>query len=73
MRSWRWSREKAALGVVMLAVILVTSSGSENTGTLLVVSGGGLIGFLALFALERLIDGDLTALERIAVDAPHVE
>ena len=70
-----WNRVHLALAglVPMLAVILVTSSGSENTGTLLVVSGGGVVGFVALFALERLIDGDLTALERIAVDAPHVE
>ena len=41
--------------------------------SLLVVSGGGMIGFAALFALERLIDGDITALEQIAVDAPLAE
>ena len=59
--------------VPMLAVILVTTSGSGSSeiyGPLLVVSGGGLIGFAALLALERLIDGDITALEQIAVDAP---
>ena len=53
----------------------MTISGSEAgvKGPLLVVSGGGLIGFAALIALERLIDSDITALERIAVDEPLVE
>jgi hypothetical protein len=66
-----WNRVHLALAglVPMLAVMLVTSSsGSENHATLLLVSGGGVMGFAALFALERLIDGDIAALERIAVD-----
>ncbi len=70
-----WNRVHLALAglVPMLAAMLVTISGSaaEVEGPLLVVSGGGVIGFAALFALERLIDGDVAALERIAVDEPH--
>jgi hypothetical protein len=37
------------------------------------VSIGGLVGFAAMFALERLIDGDISALEHVAVDAPRAE
>lgn len=65
--------------VPMLAVVLVTMSGGagvENndvSGTLLVVSIGGLVGFAAMFAMERLIDSDIGALEHIAVDAPLAE
>ena len=63
--------------VPMFAVILVTTSGSGSSseiyGPLLVVSGGGLIGFAALFALERMIDSDITALEQISVDAPQID
>ena len=73
LRMWNRVHVVLAALVPMLAVILVTSSGSENHGTLLVVSGGGLVGFAALFALERLVDNDITALEHIAVDAPHME
>ena len=60
--------------VPMLAVILVTTGGGkEHAATLLVVSIGGLVGFAAMFALERLIDGDISALEHVAVDAPRAE
>lgn len=60
--------------VPMLAVILVTMAGGANDSdifkTLLVVSVGGILGFAAMFALERLIDSDISALEHIAVDRP---
>ena len=73
----KWNRAHLALAglVPMLAAILVTVSGSDADvkGPLLVVSGGGLIGFAALFVLERLIDGDITALERIAVDEQNAD
>lgn len=63
--------------VPMLAVILVTMSGGANDpdirNTLIVVSVGGLVGFGAMFALERFIDGDISALEHVAIDAPRAE
>jgi len=73
----KWNRVHLALAglVPMLAVLLVTLSGSADDvkGPLLVVSGGGIIGFIALFALERMIDGDIRALERIAIDDPQAD
>ena len=68
-----WNRVHVALSglVPIFGVVLVTISGSEGIHTpLLVVSIGGGIGFAILFALERLIDNDIDALERIAVGAP---
>ncbi len=66
----QWNRVHLALSalVPMLGVLLVTASGIQQQWALLVVSGGGLVGFAAMFALERLIDHDLTALEKIAPD-----
>ncbi len=67
--------------VPMLGIILVTMTGGSDGGsdresiirTLQVVSIGGFVGFAAMFGLERLIDGDISALEHIAVDAPRPE
>jgi len=57
--------------VPMLSVLLAVAFDSEQKWALMIASGGGIIGFVVMFALERYIDTFLNALERIAVDAPR--
>ena len=60
--------------VPMLGVLLVVAFGGEQNDEkwpVLVVSGVGLIGFAAMFLLDRYIDHNVSALEKIAVEAPR--
>lgn len=59
--------------VVLLGILLVTMSetGSELQWALKLVATAGLFGFGAVFALERYIDRNLDALEKIAVETPR--
>lgn len=61
--------------VPMLGIWLVVAfRGSDPEGrewALLAVSGGGAAGFLAMIALERMINIDLAALDHIALDEPR--
>ncbi|NOY40879.1 MAG: serine/threonine protein kinase [Planctomycetes bacterium] len=57
--------------VPMLSVLLAVAFDSEQKWALMVASGGGIIGFAVMFALERYIEKNLDALERIAIDAPQ--
>jgi serine/threonine protein kinase len=54
--------------VPLLGVLLVVAFGSQQRWLLLAVSGGGLLGFVAMFVLEREIELDLRALRSVAVD-----
>ncbi|MCG8449265.1 MAG: protein kinase, partial [Pirellulales bacterium] len=56
--------------VPMLGMGLVVAVGSEEKWPVLVLSGVGVIGFVAMFLLERSIDNNINALEKIAVEAP---
>jgi hypothetical protein len=59
--------------VVMLGILLVTmsESGAEQQWALKLVSAVGLIGFGAVFSLERYIDKNIDSLEKIAVETPR--
>ncbi|MCA9229945.1 MAG: serine/threonine protein kinase [Planctomycetales bacterium] len=57
--------------VPMLGVLVAEAAGSELRWALMVASGGGIVGFAAMFGLERFIDRDLNALERIALGKPR--
>ena len=54
--------------VPLLGMLLVVAFGSQQRWLLMGVSGGGLLGFAAMFLLEREIDLDLQALRTVAVD-----
>jgi len=56
------------LGVLLLAFFSVSN---DPKWPVLVVSGGGLIGFLAMFFLYRYTDKNLSALEKVAVEVPR--
>jgi len=57
--------------VPLLAVLLVAAVGGHLRWVLIVVSGVGMLGFVGIFFLERFLDEDITALEKIAVDKAH--
>ncbi|QEG37278.1 serine/threonine-protein kinase [Bythopirellula goksoeyrii] len=59
--------------VPMLGILLVTASGGDDSRrwALMVVSGVGIIGFAAMFILERYIDSNIAALEKIAIETPR--
>jgi 4-hydroxybenzoate polyprenyltransferase len=59
--------------VPMLGILLVTASetGADQRWALIVVSGVGIVGFAAMFLLERYIESNLEALEKIAVETPR--
>lgn len=58
--------------VPMLGMLLVAASSAiEQKWALIVVSGVGIVGFAAMFWLERYIESNLEALEKIAVDTPR--
>jgi len=60
--------------VPMLGIMLVVAfgGGPENEKwPVLVLSGVGLIGFAAMFWLDRIIDHNISALEKIAAEAPR--
>jgi eukaryotic-like serine/threonine-protein kinase len=57
--------------VPMLGILLVSAAGTDQRWALMVVSGVGIVGFAAMFALERYIEGNLDALEKIALDTPR--
>ena len=59
--------------VVLLGILLVTMSetGTELQWALKLVATAGLFGFGAVFALERYIDKNIDALEKIAVETPR--
>ncbi len=69
-----WNRVHVAIAalVPVFGTILVTISHGEGgiRGPLLVVSIGGGIGFVCMLLLERFIDKDIEALERMAVGVP---
>jgi len=56
--------------VPMLGVLLAVAVESNQRGAMMIACGAGIVGFLAMFALERFIDRNLDAMERIAVDSP---
>jgi len=56
--------------VPMVGVMLAVAVESNQKGAMMIFCGAGIVGFLAMFALERFIDRNLDAMERIAVDAP---
>jgi hypothetical protein len=58
--------------VPMLGILLVAASSAiDQRWALMVVSGVGIVGFGAMFLLERYIEDNLEALEKIAVDTPR--
>ncbi len=57
--------------VPMLSVLLAVAFDSDQKWALMVASGGGIVGFAVMFVLERTIEKNLDALDRIAVDAPQ--
>lgn len=57
--------------VPMFGILLVTASDSTQRWALMVVSGVGIVGFAAMFLLERYIDSNIAALEKIAVETPR--
>ncbi|MAT68809.1 MAG: hypothetical protein CMJ58_04730 [Planctomycetaceae bacterium] len=63
----RWHLALSAL-VPLLGILLVVAFGDQQRWLLLGVSGGGLLGFGAMFLLEREIALDLQALRIVAVD-----
>jgi len=56
--------------VPMLGVLLAVAVESNQRGAMMIACGAGILGFLAMFALERFIDRNLDAMERIAIDSP---
>ena len=54
----------------MFGVLLAVAVESDQRNVMMVACGVGIVGFLVMFGLERFIDKNLDALERIAVDAP---
>ncbi len=54
----------------MFGVLLAVAAESDQRNVMMIACGVGIVGFLAMFGLERFIDKNLDALERIAVDAP---
>jgi serine/threonine protein kinase len=56
--------------VPMLGMMLISGVGTQQRWALLIASGCGIVGFVAMFVLERYLDRTLDALGRIAVDAP---
>jgi len=57
--------------VPMLGVLLVSAVGSDQRWALMVTSSVGIVGFAAMFALERTIERNLDALEKVAVERPR--
>ena len=57
--------------VPMLGVLLVSAAGTNERATLMIVSGVGILGFAGMFALERYIDRNLDALEKVALETPR--
>ncbi|MEM9659198.1 MAG: hypothetical protein AAF961_12635, partial [Planctomycetota bacterium] len=55
---------------MLLMVLLLLRSGSGQEWALLVVSCVGLVGFAAMWLLDRLVDRDMRALDQIAVVEP---
>lgn len=53
--------------VPMLGVLLVAAAGTDNRATLMIVSGVGILGFAGIYVLERYIDRNLDALEKVAL------
>jgi len=56
--------------VPMLGVMLAVAVESNQRGAMMIACGAGIVGFVAMFSLERFIDRNLDAMERIAVDSP---
>jgi len=56
--------------VPMVGVMLAVAVESNQKGAMMIFCGVGIVGFIAMFALERFIDRNIDAMERIAVDAP---
>ena len=68
-----WNKVQLALTVLVpvFGAGLAIWIDSEQKGQLLIAIAVGLVGFIAMFALERYIDRTLNALEKIAVDPPR--
>lgn len=57
--------------VPIIGVVLALAADSEQKWALILVISVGGVGFVAMLFLERYIDRTITALEKIAVDAPR--
>ncbi|TWU22642.1 serine/threonine-protein kinase [Bythopirellula polymerisocia] len=57
--------------VPMLGILLVTLSSTTQQWALVVVCIVGIVGFAAMFLLERYINSNLDALEKIAIETPR--
>jgi hypothetical protein len=57
--------------VPMIGVLLASVAGTNQQWALIVVSSVGVVGFIVMFLLERYIEDNLDALEKIAVDTPR--
>jgi serine/threonine protein kinase len=62
-----------ALSVIvpMIGILFALQAGTDQTWALKVVASVGIVGFLLMLALERYIESNLDALEKIAVDTPR--
>jgi hypothetical protein len=57
--------------VPMIGVLLASVAGTNQQWALIVVSSVGVVGFIVMFLLERYIEDNLDALEKIAIDTPR--
>ncbi len=66
-----WNRFFLALAtlVPMLGVWLVVAYGDTQKVYLMIASGVGMLGFLGMYALDRLIEDDLTSLQRLSSES----
>jgi len=56
--------------VPMVVLFLAVAVESNQKGAMMITCGVGVVGFIAMFWLERFINRCLNALERIAIDSP---
>jgi serine/threonine protein kinase len=57
--------------VPMIGILFALLAGTDQTWALIVVASVGVVGFLLMLALERYIESNLDALEKVAVDTPR--
>jgi hypothetical protein len=55
----------------MIGILLALAAGTEQQWALIVVSSVGVVGFILMLFLERYIERNIDALEKIAVDTPR--